>query len=212
MRTHATPRPTPPAPPLTPAPDSPTAPPEAHELARLAADLAPLAAVDDVGGLRSLYRDPRLHPAIHNTAPPEDTPLDRAVDAGTVRRARLARARLARLTPDARRAALWVAAHAGAAVDPRAWSYEYGRAEGPGSERHLEAELAGRLERAELHLRGLKHRARGKIDEQLARDLDAARDAAAALRPAAAKAASALAAWGAAGLRELASQWLGGGA
>jgi len=180
-----------------------------HDLARLVAELAPLATVDEVGGLRSVHRDPRLHPAIHGTAPLEETALERAVDAGLVRRARIARRRLAAMDPGPRRVALWLSERAHAApVDVHAWAYEYGRTEGPVEAREREADLSARCERVELHLDGLRERARDKLDAALAREIDETRVAAESLRAAADGLVDGLVAWGRAAFGLAHSQWL----
>lgn len=206
MRTRALPRPTPPTAPA-PANDCAPARLDVYDLARLVADLAPLATVDRVSGLRSLYRDPRLHPAIHGTAPLEETPLDHAVDSGEVRRARIARRRLEALDPMARRVALWLVARADAVLDPRAWAYAYGRAEGPTATRHRDAKLTARRERAVLLLSGLQRIARGRLTEELALELDVARVAAEQLQHAAEATAAELTDWGTAAFADLCRRW-----
>lgn len=179
----------------------------AHDLARLLAELAPLAAIDAAGGLRSVYRDPRLHPSIHGTAPVEETALDRAVDADTIARARRAWRWLGGTQPHARHTLLWLAVRAGAAVDVAAWAYEYGRTEGPAAGRERDRDLSARRERAEARLKGLRHRARDGIDEELAEAIDAAQAEASSLRPAAEASAAALTAWGVEAFRVAYAQW-----
>lgn len=183
-----------------------------HRLTRLVHLLGPLARLDAAGGLRSRFKDPRLHPAIRGTAQvegPGPDQLAELADRGDLARARAAHRRLQTLHPAHQVTLRWLADRAGAEVAPDVWALEFGRTHGAAEVRHREAELAAKIERAEQLLAATKRRAGKTITAETARELDRYRSQLGQLTPARKRLCAALRWWGALRFDAAARAWWG---
>lgn len=190
---------------------SPTRTVDYHRLARLVHSLGPLAVLDAAGGLRSRFKDPRLHPAIRGTAQvegPGPDQLAELADRGVLAAARDAHRRLQTLHPAHQETVRWLADRAGATVDPGAWALEYGRSHGAAEVRHREAELGARIERFELLLTA-ERRKKGAITASRAKERDRLTSALGQLTPARRRLAAALRWWGELRFDAAARAWWG---
>ena len=150
-------------------------------LRALVVDLAPLARLDAVAGLRARSRDPREQPGTGGEQRDAAAALDAAHDRGDLSRAREAWSRFQQLPADHRDTALWIVERAeavrlGAIVSAAEWAEIYGRLAGP--ERHRLGIVKERRDLALVRLKRAQVAAQRGVTAELAKEIDDARSAA----------------------------------
>ena len=176
-------------------------------LGRLSAAMAPLAAMNQAAGARSLFRDPRE--LVTHASAPEETPLEHACDSGVIHHAREVWLRWSTLPVDVRATLLWVAERSGAVVQAGAWSLSFGRSHGPPVDRAVVESSEEIVERSGRLRAKLQHDAKGGLTREAARALDQVTQREARARSALKRSDTRLQAWGEAQLSAAVWHWFG---
>lgn len=191
-----------------PAPQRPCAvtPLTPHELNRLARAVAPLADLDEAGGLRALSSEPQVGGGSHG-ASPDTRALDRACDTGALRLARGAWQRFVQLAEADRDTVAWLATHGAADPERAEAGFIAERAPRVWREGEERARVARQL--AESTLGTLQRAARAGMTREAAEKIDAARVWRETATAAHVASVGLLAAWAAARFRSAFDAWFG---
>ena len=184
-----------------------------ERLRAMVEELAPLAELDAIAGLRGRSRDPREHPSSRGEQRDAAAALDAAYDHHALAAGRRAWARYAQLSVEAQETARWVAL-VGAAL-PRGqcptveeFAMLCGRLHGPVRLREREEETRERAAACALSVRVAQQRvAREGVTAENALMLDAARSVSALMEHAKEVAEAEVSAWGRVRLATCSSEW-----